>query len=31
MITDVATGQICGLGARGYMLALDAVISMIQT
>ncbi|MFP4194673.1 MAG: type II 3-dehydroquinate dehydratase [Desulfobacterales bacterium] len=29
MISDVVTGQISGLGARGYLLAMDAIIEMI--
>ncbi|MCF8111607.1 MAG: type II 3-dehydroquinate dehydratase [Desulfobacteraceae bacterium] len=29
MISDVVTGQISGLGARGYLLAMDAVLEMI--
>ncbi len=30
MITDVATGQICGLGTHGYLLALEAAINLIR-
>ncbi|CAD7846637.1 MAG: 3-dehydroquinate dehydratase II (EC 4.2.1.10) [Olavius algarvensis Delta 4 endosymbiont] len=29
LMTDVATGQICGLGAHGYLLALEAVAKLI--
>lgn len=29
MIADVVTGQISGLGARGYQLAMDALLDMI--
>jgi 3-dehydroquinate dehydratase-2 len=31
MITDVATGQICGFAHHGYLLALQAALQMIQT
>jgi 3-dehydroquinate dehydratase-2 len=30
LITDVATGRICGLGPHGYLLALDAVLRILQ-
>jgi len=30
LVTDVATGQICGLGARGYLLALEAAAELIK-
>ena len=30
-ISDVAAGVICGFGARGYALALDAVLSIISS
>jgi len=29
LITDIATGQICGLGAQGYRLALEAAANLI--
>ena len=29
LVTDIATGQICGLGAHGYSLALTAAAKMI--
>jgi 3-dehydroquinate dehydratase II len=29
MVTDVATGQICGLGVQGYLLALEAVADIL--
>ena len=29
LVTDIATGQICGLGAHGYSLALEAAVEMI--
>lgn len=29
LVTDIATGQICGLGAHGYSLALEAAAEMI--
>jgi len=29
MLTDIATGQICGLGAHGYLLALEAAVNLI--
>jgi len=29
LITDIATGQICGLGAHGYLLALEAAANLI--
>ena len=31
MIADVATGQICGLGVKGYLLALDAVADLLSS
>ena len=30
LVTDIATGQICGLGAQGYLLALEAVANLIK-
>jgi len=30
LVTDVATGQICGLGAHGYSLALAAAAKLIE-
>jgi 3-dehydroquinate dehydratase II len=30
-LSDIATGVICGLGAKGYHYALDAAISALQT
>ena len=29
LVTDIATGQICGLGAQGYLLALEAAANLI--
>lgn len=29
LITDIATGQICGFGAHGYLLALEAAVELI--
>jgi len=29
LITDIAAGQICGLGADGYLLALEAAVKLI--
>jgi len=29
LITDIATGQICGLGSQGYLLALEAAANLI--
>jgi len=29
LITDIATGQICGLGTHGYLLALEAAVNLI--
>jgi len=31
LITDIATGQICGLGSLGYLLALEAAAELIKT
>ena len=31
LVTDIATGQICGLGPQGYLLALVAVVEMINS
>jgi 3-dehydroquinate dehydratase II len=30
-VSEVATGVICGLGAAGYLLAVDAVLSLLNT
>ena len=30
-VSDVSVGVICGLGAKGYILALDAFASMLRT
>ena len=30
LVTDIATGQICGLGAHGYLLALEAAVELIK-
>ena len=30
LVTDIATGQICGLGAHGYILALEAAAGLIK-
>lgn len=30
LVTDIATGQICGLGAHGYSLALEAAVNLIK-
>ena len=30
LVTDIATGQICGLGAHGYSLALEAATKLIE-
>jgi len=30
LVTDIATGQICGLGAHGYSLALEAAVNLIN-
>ena len=30
LVTDIATGQICGLGAQGYSLALEAAAGLIK-
>ena len=30
LVTDIATGQICGLGAHGYLLALEAAAGLIK-
>ena len=30
LVTDIATGQICGLGAHGYSLALEAAAGLIK-
>jgi len=30
MLADVVTGQIAGLGEIGYMLALEAISSMVR-
>ena len=30
LVTDIATGQICGLGAHGYILALEAAAKLIE-
>lgn len=29
LVTDIATGQICGLGTQGYILALEAAVNLI--
>ena len=29
-VADIVTGQICGLGAHGYLLALEAAANLIQ-
>jgi len=29
LVADIATGQICGLGAQGYLLALEAAVNLI--
>jgi len=29
LIADIATGQICGLGAQGYLLALQAAVKLV--
>jgi 3-dehydroquinate dehydratase-2 len=31
LVADIATGQICGLGAHGYILALEAAAKLIST
>jgi 3-dehydroquinate dehydratase-2 len=30
LVTDIATGQICGLGPHGYLLALEAAAKLIE-
>jgi 3-dehydroquinate dehydratase-2 len=30
LVADIATGQICGLGAHGYILALEAAANLIN-
>jgi 3-dehydroquinate dehydratase-2 len=30
LVTDIATGQICGLGAHGYILALEAAVNLVK-
>ena len=30
LVADIATGQICGLGAHGYILALEAAVNLIK-
>lgn len=30
LVSDIATGQICGLGAHGYLLALEAAVNLIK-
>ncbi len=30
LVADIATGQICGLGPHGYILALEAAVNLIK-
>ncbi len=31
LVTDIATGQICGLGTQGYILALEAAANLLKS